>query len=320
MKAVVQDRYGSAQVLRLCDVEVPTPDERSVLVKVSAASINALDWRILSGRPVLIRLFGVGLLRPKRPIRGVDVAGRVEMVRRSDSRFKVGDEVFGLGSGTFAEYVAADESELQHKPPSVPFLEASTLGVAAFTALQALRDVAHVRTGQRVHITAAGSGVGTFAVQLAKWMGARVTAVTSSKNLELAHSIGADEVLDYTKVDFTRRAERFHAILDISGIRPMRACRRLLLPGGLLVVVGGRGMIGLLLKPAILHTVLRYPVRSMMAKPRVDDLRLLGELVAQGHLRPVIDRTFPLTELPAAMAYAMGHQVSGKIAITVAGA
>lgn len=316
MKAIVQDRYGSSQDLRLSEVEVPTLDESSVLVRVRAASINALDWRIVAGRPFLGRLLAFGLLRPKRRIRGVDVAGVVEAVGGKVSRFKVGDEVFGLGSGSFAEYAAADEKELDHKPSGVTFPQAATLGIAAITALQALRDLGHVERGQRVLVTAAGSGVGTFAVQLARSWGARVIAVTSSSNLELVRSLGAVDVIDYTKEDFTRRPERYDVILDISGTRGLIATHRALAPEGLLVLVGGRGGFGRFIKGGILRRF-GLRIRTLMARPRSADLRLLGDLVRRGELRPVIDREYPLNQAREAMAYAEEHRTQGKIVIDV---
>lgn len=267
--------------------------------------------------PFLIRLL-LGLRRPKRKVRGVDVSGRVDQVRRRDSRFKVGDEVFGLGSGSFAEYVACDEKEIVHKPASLPFPEAATLGVAAFTAFQAVRTIAKVRPGQRILVTAAGSGVGVFVVQLAKWMGAHVTAVTSTKNVELARSLGADSVIDYTKVDFTREPERYDAVIDISGRAALTSSRRVVLSGGTFVVVGSRGGIGHVLATVLLRRVFRYPVRSLWARPNLGDLKQLGQLAAEGYLRAVIDRTYSLSEVPRAMAYAEEHRVAGKIVIKVA--
>ena len=244
MKAVVQDRYGKANVLKLGEAETPVPDSTSVLLRVRSTSVNGLDWRLMWGKPIILRFLGFGLTRPKRRIRGVDVAGEVVAVQKPESQFKVGDAVFGIGSGSFAEYVAADESELTKKPDGVSFDDAATLGIAAFTALQGLRDQAHIRPDQSVAITGAGSGVGTFAIQLAKWMGARVTAVTWAANVEMLRTVGADVVLDYDKVDFTRGPERYDVIFDISGLKGMGALLRALKPGGTLVVVGGRGGFG----------------------------------------------------------------------------
>ena len=318
MKAIVQDRYGSADVLKLEDVDPPVPDDRSVLLRVRSASINGLDWRLMSGRPLIGRLLGFGLTRPKRRIRGVDVAGEVVTVRKSDSRFKVGDAVFGLGSGSFAEYVAADESQITAKPDGVSFDDAATLGIAALTALQAIRDLGHVRPGQSVLIAGAASGVGTFAVQLAKGSGARVTAVTSSENVDLLRSVGADEVIDYRKEDFTRRPDRYDVIFDISGLNSMGAVLRALRAGGSLIVVGGRGGFGRFLGAGLRRRILRQRVFGLFTKVKADDFAQLGALVAQGKIKPVIERVYSLSEVPEAMAHAELHRARGKLVVHVA--
>ncbi len=317
MKAVVQDRYGRADTLRLDDADMPVPDATSVLLRVRSASVNGLDWRIMSGRPLIGRLLGFGLSRPKRRIRGVDVAGDVIAVSKAVSRFKIGDAVFGLGSGSFAEYVAADERELTKKPEDVSYDDAATLGIAAFTALQALRDKGRVQPGNSVAITAAGSGVGTFAVQLAKWMGARVTAVTRADNVELLRSVGADVVVDYEKTDFTRGSDRYDVILDVSGQSGMGRLVRTLKPGGTLVCVGGRGGFGRFVKAGLRRRVLRQRTFGLMAKPSVDDLARLGDLVAQGTLKPVVDHVYSLPQTPEAMARAELHQARGKLVVHV---
>jgi NADPH:quinone reductase-like Zn-dependent oxidoreductase len=317
MKAVVQDRYGKADTLRLGDAETPVADATSVLLRVRSASVNSLDWRIMSGRPLIGRFLGFGLTRPKRRIRGVDVAGEVIAVRKSDTRFKVGDTVFGLGSGSFAEYVAADEREITNKPDAVTFDDAATLGIAAFTALQALRDRGHVQPGQSVAVTGAGSGVGTFAVQLAKWMGARVTAVTRTDNVEMLRSVGADVVIDYLKADFTRGPDRYDVIFDASGLSGIGALLRTLKPGGTLVVVGGRGGFGRFIQAGLRRRLLRQPVWGLFAKPKAEDLATLGGLVAQGKLKPVIDHVYSLAQAPEAMARAELRQARGKLVIHV---
>jgi NADPH:quinone reductase-like Zn-dependent oxidoreductase len=317
MKAVVQDRYGKADVLKLGDAETPVPDATSVLLRVRSASVNSLDWRIMSGRPIIGRFLGFGLTRPKRRIRGVDVAGEVIAVRKPDSRFKVGDTVFGLGSGSFAEYVAADERELANKPDGVSFDDAATLGIAAFTALQALRDRGHVQPGQSVAITGAGSGVGTFAVQLAKWMGARVTAITRTGNVEMLRSVGADVVIDYLKEDFTRGPDRYDVIFDVSGLKGVGALLRTLKPGGTLVIVGGRGAFGRFIQAGLRRRLLRKRAWGLLARPNAEDMAKLGSLVAQGKLKPVIDHVYLLPEAPEAMARAELHQARGKLVIHV---
>lgn len=317
MKAIVQDRYGTPDLLRLEDVEIPVPDAASALVKVRSASVNALDWRILSGRPLIGRLI-FGLTRPKRRIRGVDVSGEVVAVRKSDSRFKVGDAVFGLGSGSFAEYVAADEGELTAKPNGVSFDDAATLGVAAFTALQALRLPGPIRPGQLVAILGAGSGVGTFAVQLARSMGARVTAVTSTENVELLRAIGADVVVDYRKENFPGRPDRYDLVLDISGLYSIGAMLGTLGQDGKLVIVGARGGFGRFLSASLRRRLLRQPTHSFVAHAEVEDLAQLGQLVAQGKVKPVIDRVYSLPEVPAAMTRAALHRARGKLVIHIA--
>jgi NADPH:quinone reductase-like Zn-dependent oxidoreductase len=320
MNAIVQNRYGAAGGLRLEEVAMPVPDATSVLLRVRAASVNGLDWRILSGSPFALRLF-FGLMRPKPKfrVRGVDVSGEVVAVRKPDSRFKVGDLVFGLGSGSFAEYVAADEKELAIKPDGVPFEDAATLGVAAFTALQGLRDWGEVRPGHSVAVTGAGSGVGTFAVQLARWMGARVTAITSTENVELLRSLGADAVVDSQKEDFTRGHDRYNVVLDISGLNDIGSLRRCLHPGGVLVIVGGRGGFGRLLSAGLRRRLLGQRIRGGIAKLKVGDLAQLGELVAQGKIKPAIDRVYPLAETPQALARAELHRSRGKLVIRVDG-
>lgn len=317
MRAIVQDRYGHADSLKLGDVEMPVPDATSVLLRVRSASVNALDWRVMSGRPFIGRLLGFGLTRPKRRIRGIDVAGEVLAVRKADSRFKVGDAVFGLGSGSFAEFVAADERELSKKPDGVSFDDAATLGIAAFTALQALRDRGHVRPGQAVAITGAGSGVGTFAVQLAKGMGARVTAVTRSENVELLRSVGADAVVAYDRAEFPRGPDRFDVIFDVSGRDAMGALLRILKPEGTLVCVGGRGGFGRFLKAGLRRRLLRQRVWGFISKPSPDDLTRLGSLVAQGSLKPVVEHVYSLPEATQAMARAELGQARGKLVIRV---
>jgi len=317
MKAIVQDRYGSASTLRLEDVEVPEPDPTSVLVKVRSASVNAMDWRIMSGRPLLGRLF-FGLTHPKRRVRGVDVAGEVVAVRKPDSRFKVGQAVFGLGSGSFAEFVAADESEITTKPDAVSFDDAATLGVAAFTALQAVRSNGPVLAGRSVAVLAAASGVGTFAVQIAKALGAQVTAVTDAENFALLRGIGADEVVGYDRSTFSGRGSRYDVILDASGRLSTGRLLRTLRPGGKLVIVGARGGFGRFLGAGLRRRILRQPTFGLMAHARPDDLAYLGGLVAEGKLKPVIDRVYSLADVPQAMAAAELHRARGKLVVHVA--
>ncbi len=318
MKAIIQDRYGKADTLKLDDVEPPVPDATSVLLRVRSASVNSLDSQIMSGRPILLRLLGFGLTRPKRRIRGVDVAGEVVAVPKSDSHFKVGDSVFGIGSGTFAEYVAADEREITTKPDGVSFDDAATLGVAACTALLAVRDRGRLRPGQSVAITGAGSGVGTFAVQLAKWMGARVTAVTRADNLEMLRALGADKVIDYDKGDFTCGPDRFDVVFDISGLNSTRTLLGTLRPGGTLVIVGGRGAFGRFLSAGLRRRILRQRVYGLLARAKADDLAQLATLVAEGRIKPAIEHVYSLSEVPVAIARAELRRARGKLVIHVA--
>ncbi|HEX6203614.1 MAG TPA: NAD(P)-dependent alcohol dehydrogenase, partial [Thermoanaerobaculia bacterium] len=238
MKAIVQEGYGSPDVLSLREIDTPAPGEDGVLVEVHAASINALDWHLVRGVPVFLRAMeAVGA--PKHRVRGVDLAGRVTAVGTGVKRLRVGSEVFGGADGSFAEFVVTGEKRLAHKPAGVTYEQAATLHVAGLTALQGLRDRARLRAGQRVLVNGAGGGVGTFAVQIAKWLGARVTAVTRAASVELVRSLGADEVIDHGAEDFTRRAERWDVLFDVGGNHPFHCCRRVLTRDGILVAIGG---------------------------------------------------------------------------------
>jgi NADPH:quinone reductase-like Zn-dependent oxidoreductase len=315
MKAVVQDRYGPPEVFRVAEVPVPAlPDDR-VLVRVRAASVNALDWRMARASPFLIR-FGNGLLRPKNPVRGVDVAGVVESVGKNVTTWKPGDEVFGTVKGSFAEFAAAIPTNLAPKPSRLTFEQAAALPIAAFTALEALRDHGHLTTGQRVLIYGAGGGVGTFAVQIAKSIGAHVTAVTRTENLDLVRSIGADAVVDYTKEEFTERPERYDLVVDIGGNRPFRALRRLLNPTGQIVVVGGKGL-GHVLKALLISRFRNQRLTVFIAKGKDEDLQVLKGLADAGQLTPVIDRRYPLAGVPDALRYAESYRTRGKVVIVV---
>jgi NADPH:quinone reductase-like Zn-dependent oxidoreductase len=323
VKAIVYRNYGSPDVLELVDLEKPVPGDKEVLIQVRAASVNPLDWHFLRGTPYLLRL-SAGLRTPKSTRLGVDVAGRVEAVGASVTRFQPGDEVFGGGRGAFAEYVCAPESALILKPDHVTFEQAASVRVAALTALQGLRDKGRLQPGQTVLINGAAGGVGTFAVQLAKWLGAEVTGVCSARNLELVRSLGADRVIDYTREDFTRGAQRYDLILECVGNVSFSAARRVLNPNGICAGVGassGRWMIGDLL--GTLAGVLSSRFRSrklalVMTKPNQQDLTLLRDLLAAGTLIPVIDRRYTLSEVPAAIRYLeLGH-ARGKVVIVVA--
>jgi len=317
MRAIVQDRYGGADTLRVGEVPVPVPDETSVLIKVRAASINALDYRVMRGKPAIGRiLFGFGLTRPKRKVRGVDVAGVVESAPPSVTQYKPGDEVFGLGSGSFAEYVAGDVKELCLKPPTLTYEQAAALPIAGITALQGLRDKAQLRPGQSILVIGAGGGVGTFTVQIARAMGARVTGVTSSANLDAVRSLGAERVVDYGREEFVGGPEKYDVIVDLLGNRPYRSLRRSLAPGGRIVVIGGRG-IGRFVLAGLLRRILRYPVETFIARVRPPDLAELARLTVEGKVRPFIERTYALNQAPEAMRLADTHQARGKLVLTV---
>jgi NADPH:quinone reductase-like Zn-dependent oxidoreductase len=319
VRAVTQDHYGAADQLKVSDVPIPVPDSTSVLVKVRAASVNALDYHLMRGKPWIGRLlFRFGLTKPKRRIRGVDVAGTVESVSPGNQQFKPGDEVFGLGSGSFAEYVSADVGELQLKPTTLSFEQAAALPVAGVTALQGLRDKGQVKPGQSVLITGAGGGVGSFAVQIAVAMGARVTAVTSSRNVELVQSLGAERVVDYSREDYLKLDGSYDLILDISGDKPFRGLRRLLRPSGRIVVVGGAGL-GRVITALIARSFLRHPVLTFIADVRPPELSTLAGWVTEGKLRPTVLKTYRLEETPDAIRLAESRQAQGKLVILPTG-
>jgi NADPH:quinone reductase-like Zn-dependent oxidoreductase len=321
MKALVQEGYGSADSLHLRDVPVPALTEGRVLVRMRAASVNALDWHTTHGG-LLLEIIGKVMRQQDDPIRGVDLAGTVEAVGPGVTRFKPGDEVFGSASATFAQYVSAREDRLLRKPPELSFEEAATLNVAGHTALQGLRDHAQVKPGQRVLIHGAGGGVGTFAVQLAKAIGANVTAVTGPLNVELIRSIGADEVIDYSKEDVTRRPERYDAILDIAATRSVASLRRVLAPTGIFVQVGAAkhggwfGVFGRIINVMLRKRLLRQRVTFFVAKPGIDDLVAITELIQAGTFRPAIDRTYPLAEGREAVRYVGTGKARAKVIIT----
>jgi NADPH:quinone reductase-like Zn-dependent oxidoreductase len=320
MKAIVQEGYGSPEVLKLREVETPRIDDQGVLVQVHAASVNALDWHITRGMPYLVRIGG--LRAPKDSIRGVDLAGRVVAVGKNVTRFKPGDKVFGGGNGSFAEYAPTTENRLASKPPALSLERAATLNIAGLTALQGLRDKARVQAGQRVLINGAGGGVGTFAVQIAKWLGASVTAVTRTESVDLVRSIGADEVIDYRIEDFTRRSERYDVLFDIGGNRPFAHCRRVMAPTGVLVAIGapaGRWLAPAtrLLKAAALSPFGRQRLVPFIAKRESLALALLAELTQEGTILPVIDRRHTLQDAPEAIGHVGTGQARGKVVINV---
>jgi NADPH:quinone reductase-like Zn-dependent oxidoreductase len=322
MKAIRYHHYGSPDVLELRDVDVPAVGDDDVLVRVRAASVNPLDFHFLRGTPYLLRLLA-GVSRPKVDGLGADLAGHVEAVGANVTGFRPGDEVFGSHRRAFAEYVTVpQDGALLPKPAGLSFEQAAAVPVAAVTALQALRDKARVRPGQRVLVNGAGGGVGCFAVQLAKAFGAEVTGVCRTGNVELVRSIGADHVIDYTREDYTRAGRRYDAIVDMAGNHSLRENRRALVPKGVLVGVGGPAegnWIGALTGPlrmVALSPFVSQRLAPMLARVNRDDLAALSGLIKAGTVTPVIDRTYPLNEVPEAIRYLEQGHPSGKVVIT----
>jgi NADPH:quinone reductase-like Zn-dependent oxidoreductase len=322
MKAAIYTSYGPPDVVRIREVEKPVPKADEVLIKVRAASVNPLDWRLMKGEPSILRLF-FGLRKPRFGRPGVDVAGEVEAVGRNVTQFKPGDAVFGDCRGAFAEYVCTAESKLAMKPDNVAFEQAASVDVAGLTALQGLRNHGKIRPGSKVLINGAAGGVGTFAVQIAKSFGADVTGVCSTRNIDMVRSIGADEVIDYTQNDFTTSNQRYDLILDCVGNHSFSACRRILNPDGRFVLVGAPhdlSVIGLLavpIKALLLSVFVSQKAVMFIAKSNQDDLALLGELIATAKLEPVIDRRYTLSEVPEALRYLEEGHARGKVLITL---
>jgi NADPH:quinone reductase-like Zn-dependent oxidoreductase len=322
MKAIVQERYGTADVLELEDIDEPVVGSSDVLLRVQAASVFIGDWHIMTGLPYLIRMAS-GLRGPKVRVRGQDVAGRVEAVGKDVTRFQPGDEVFGTCDGSFAEYATARTDKVAPKPANLTFEQAATVPTTGSTALQALRDVGKVQPGQKVLIIGAAGGVGSFAVQIAKAFGAHVTGVCSTTKVDLVRSIGADEVIDYTRDDFAEAAQRYDLILDIAGNRSVSQLRRALAPRGTLVIVGGEGGgrwfggIDRQLRASLLSPFVSQKLGTFIAKPNGQDLVVLKELIEAGKVTPVIDTTYPLSEVPAAIRHLEEGHARGKVVITV---
>ncbi|MFF3017856.1 NAD(P)-dependent alcohol dehydrogenase [Streptomyces sp. NPDC057939] len=324
MKAIVQDRYGSPDVLELREVDRPAVADHEVLVRVHAASVNARDWHLMRGDPYVARLV-LGLGRPKVGIRGTDFAGRVVAAGRDVTRWRPGDEVFGEADGAFAEYVAASEDVVELKPAGLGFEEAAALPLAGNTALMGLRDRGRVGPGQRVLVNGASGGVGTFAVQIARALGAEVTGVCSTRNAELVRSLGADHVIDYAREDFALGGPRYDLVLDLVGNRSLADCRRVLTPTGTLVLSGGGvsgggslfGPMGLLLKGQALSRFSRHRLAVLTAAPDGENLAALRAFVEDGLVTPVIDRTYPLAEVPEAIRYVEVEHARAKVVITV---
>lgn len=320
MRAVIQEKYGSPDVLQLRDVEKPAPGENEVLVKIHAASVNAYDWHFLTADIFLIRLMGGGFLKPKNTRPGADVAGQVEAVGRNVTQFKPGDDVFGdIGHGGFAEYACTPERKLALKPANLSFEEAAAVPMAALTALQGLRDAGQIQAGQKVLINGASGGVGTFAVQIARYFGAEVTAVCSTHNLEQARQLGADHVIDYTREDFTQNGRQYDLILAVNGYHPLAAYKRALTPRGIYAMAGGS-------KAQIFQTMLMGSRMSeaggrkmcaVSAKVDQKDMEIIKELIEAGKVKPVIDRRYPLSEAAEALRYLGGGHARAKVVITM---
>ncbi len=316
MKAIVQNGYGSPAVLALKEMERPVVKDDEVLVRVHAASINAGDYFTMRGSPWLVR-FTVGFPRPKDYILGWDMAGRVEAIGSAVTEFQPGDEVYGAISHAFAEYAVAPAGRLAPKPANLTFEQAAAVPTAALTALQGLRDAGKVQPGQQVLINGAAGGVGTFAVQIGKALGAEVTGVCSARNVEMVRSIGADHVVDYTREDFTRGGQRYDLILDNVGNRSFADLRRALTPQGLIIPNSGHGGMTYVLKAFLLSPFMRQQASPLMTNMGSTDLIALKDLIEAGKVAPVIDRTYPFDETPAALGYAAGGHVCGKVDITL---
>jgi NADPH:quinone reductase-like Zn-dependent oxidoreductase len=322
MKAMVYHNYGKPDVLRLEEMPKPTPQDGELLIKLHAASVNCYDWRLLTADPFLVRLMRGGLFKPTIKILGIDIAGQVEAVGSHVKEFKPGDEVFGDisavgGGGGFAEYVAVSEKALVLKSPRMTFAEAAAIPMAAVTALQGLRDGGEIQLGKKVLINGSSGGVGTFAVQLAKVLGAEVTAVCSTRKLDQARSLGADHVIDYTQENFTQNGQQYDLILAVNGYQPISAYQRSLTPRGRYVMVGGSGaqLFQALLLGPWMSKAKGKKMGAFSAQPKQQDLAFVKELFEAGKVKPVIDRSYPLSELPDALRYVGEGHAKGKVVI-----
>ena len=323
MKAIVQDVYGNADVLRLREIARPAPGNGEVLIRVRAAGVDQGVWHLMTGLPYLIRLFGYGLTEPKVPVRGREVAGVVEAVGAGVTRFRPGDEVYGTCEGSFAEFVCAKEALLARKPLNLTFGEAAAAPISAVTALQAVRDAGRVSAGQKVLVIGAGGGVGTFTVQVAKAFGAEVTGVCSAGKADLVRSLGADHVIDYTQDDFSQAGVLYDVIIDTAGNRPLSVLRRALAPKGVSVIVGGEGGGKLTggfqrsLGAPFVSLFSGQKFTGLVAKESHRDLEALTALIEAGSVKPAVDRVFPLAEAPAAVSHLRQGGVRGKVVVSI---
>jgi NADPH:quinone reductase-like Zn-dependent oxidoreductase len=322
MQAIVQDNYGSGEALALREIERPEIGEHDVLVRVRAAGVNPADWAVMSGLPFIARPV-YGMRRPKVAVRGTDVAGYVAAIGTAVTRFKPGDEVFGASTGSYAEYAAASEDELALKPANLTFEQASTVPMAGLVALQAIRDHGKVRQGQTVLINGASGGIGTFAIQIAKALGAEVTAVASTRNLELVRSVGADHVVDYTREDFTTSGKRYDVILDNVSNHPLSRLRQALTATGVLIPNSGNfgnrwfSSAGRLIRARLMFRSGPQRARNFLVSMNHDDLVALSDLIEAGKVTPILDRTYPLSDAAQAIDHVGRGHAQGKVAITV---
>jgi NADPH:quinone reductase-like Zn-dependent oxidoreductase len=323
MKAIVQDTYGSTDVLELRDIDKPEIADDEVLVRVRAAGVDRGVWHVMTGLPYPIRLAGYGLRAPKTPVAGMDLAGVVEAVGKDVTRFQPGDEVFGIGKGTYAEYARAPENKLAPKPTSLTFEQAAAVAISGLTALQGLRDHGHVQPGQKVLIIGASGGVGSYAVQLAKAFGAEVAAVCSTTKVDLVRSLGADHVIDYTHDDFADGVHSYDLILDTGGNASLSRLRRALTPKGTLVIVGaetgGRWLGGSdrQIRAMLLSLFVGQKLGTFINRENHEDMIVLAELIEAGKVTPAIDRTYSLSEAPKAIRYVEEGHARGKVVITI---
>jgi NADPH:quinone reductase-like Zn-dependent oxidoreductase len=323
MKAIVQNTYGSTDVLKFGDIDKPEIADDEVLVRVNAAGVDRGVWHVMAGLPYPLRLAGYGLRAPKNPVPGMDMAGVVEAIGKNVTRFQPGHEVFGIGKGTFAEYTRVLEKKVAPKPANLTFEQAAVVAISGSTALQGLRDHAQVQPGQKVLIIGASGGVGTYAVQLAKAFGAEVTAVCSTTKVDLVRSLGADHVIDYLRDDFAAGKQRYDVILDIGGNASLSRLRSVLSPTGTLVIAGGEtggrwlGGSDRQIRAVLLSRFVGQTLRTFINSENHEDLIVLTGLIESGQVTPVIDRRYPLAEAPKAIRYLLEGHARGKVVITI---